>query len=159
MPFSRAMFLTQGWKLGRLHCRQNFLPAEPPGKLHADVMLWKHRRSLALPSPLRNAPVEASRRHSAEGRCPWSGARGQVHIRGGLVAAVCCRADCLLSVRLWSAPADGATCRRRCVNTARSSPAPGPSLLLELTPDALRLVVGSEGGIDASTWKKLLLLS
>ena len=37
MPFSRAMFLTQGSNLGRLHCRQNFLPAELPGKPYTDV--------------------------------------------------------------------------------------------------------------------------
>ena len=39
MPFSRKMFLTQGWNLGHLHCSQNFLPAELPVKPPTDAML------------------------------------------------------------------------------------------------------------------------
>nr|XP_020741832.1 vasoactive intestinal polypeptide receptor 2 [Odocoileus virginianus texanus] len=53
---------------------------------------------------------------------------------------------------LFSAQADGATCRKRSVNAARSSPAPRPSLPLELTPDPLRLVVGSEG--SDTSWSR-----
>ena len=28
----QGIFPTQGWKLGLLHCKQIFLPSEPPGK-------------------------------------------------------------------------------------------------------------------------------
>ena len=157
MPFSRAMFLTQGWNLGHLHCRQDFLPAEPPGKPPTDVMLWKHRRSLAFPSPLRNARVEASRQAlcwETVSRVQKDRLKSRRSCSGCVMRSrppsLCVSVNCTG----WGTHA---ACGRRAVGTACSSPAPRPSLSLELTPDALQLVLGCEGGVDASTWEKLLL--
>ena len=34
---SQGIFLTQGLNLGLPHCRQTFLPSEPPGKIQYEL--------------------------------------------------------------------------------------------------------------------------
>ena len=68
MPFSRAMFLTQGWNLSHLRCMQNFLPAEPPVKPLL-MPRFENRRSLAFPSPLRTPPGLKLWGRSVERQC------------------------------------------------------------------------------------------